>query len=93
MTPNPRLDGTMKPEVVGPPPVDRPMAANTVPIRDRLLWGWDDIAALTGLSRRLLEREVSAGRMPPPDVRIGRRARYRPATITGWLDSRKWGNL
>jgi predicted DNA-binding transcriptional regulator AlpA len=57
------------------------------PLRDRLLWSWDDIAALTGLSRRLLEREVSAGRMPPPDVRIGRRACFRPATITAWLDS------
>jgi predicted DNA-binding transcriptional regulator AlpA len=57
------------------------------PLRDRLLWSWDDIAALTGLSRRLLEREVSAGRMPPPDVRIGRRACFRPATVTAWLDS------
>ena len=65
-------------------------AAKTVPIRDKLIWSWDDVAALTGLSG-LMEREVCAGRMPPPDVRIGRRACFRPATITNWLDSRKGG--
>ena len=71
----------------------QPEAASPVPIRDRLLWSWDDVAALTGLSRRFLEREVSAGRMPPPDVRIGRRACFRTATITSWLDSRRGGRM
>ncbi len=61
--------------------------ASPIPFRDRLLVGWDDISAHVGVSRRLLEREVSAGRMPGPDVRIGRRACWRPATITSWLDS------
>jgi hypothetical protein len=60
---------------------------DAIPFRERLLVGWDDISAHSGLSRRLLEREVSARRMPPPDVRIGRRACWRPATITAWLDS------
>jgi hypothetical protein len=65
-----------------------PEAAGRVPVRDKLLWGWSDIVALTGLSRRLLEREVSAGRMPAPDVKIcRRRALWRPATITEWLES------
>jgi excisionase family DNA binding protein len=63
------------------PPADRP-----VRVRDTLPWSWDDLAALTGLSRRFLEREVSAGGMPPTDVRFGRRARIRPATIMSWLD-------
>jgi hypothetical protein len=58
-----------------------------VPVRDKLLWGWDDIAALTGLSRRLLEQQVSARRMPGPDIRVGRRALFRPATIIAWLES------
>jgi hypothetical protein len=61
--------------------------AGPVPVRDKLLWGWDDIAALTGLSRRLLEQQVSARRMPGPDIRVGRRALWRPATITAWLES------
>jgi hypothetical protein len=69
-----------------PEAAGRPTEA-AVPIRERLLWSWDDVAALTTMSRRLLEREVAAGRMPPPDVRIGRRACYRPTTIMTWLDS------
>jgi hypothetical protein len=68
--------------------VARLQVAGAVPVRDKLLWGWSDIVALTGLSRRLLEREVSAGRMPGPDVKISRRrALFRPATITAWLES------
>jgi predicted DNA-binding transcriptional regulator AlpA len=59
---------------------------DAIPFRDRLLVGWDDITQHTGLSRRLLEREVSAGRMPAPDVRVGRRACWRAATIMQWID-------
>jgi hypothetical protein len=56
-----------------------------VSIHDKLTWGWDDIAALTGLSRRLLERQLSSGKMPPPDLRIGRRVLWRPNTIRSWI--------
>ncbi|MGP0068624.1 MAG: helix-turn-helix transcriptional regulator [Isosphaeraceae bacterium] len=70
-----------------PSPVESPkLAADPVPIRDKLVWGWDDIAALTGLSRRLLQREVSARRMPAPDVTICRRALWRPETIRRWIE-------
>jgi hypothetical protein len=58
-----------------------------VPIRDKLVWNLADIAALTGLSRRLLERELAAARLPRCDLRIGRRTLWRPATITAWLES------
>jgi hypothetical protein len=67
-------------------PVEPP-AGRAVPIRDKLLWDLADICALTGLSRRLLECQRSAGKMPQCDLRIGRRALWRPATITSWLDS------
>lgn len=63
-----------------------PEAAKVVSIRDRLTWDLADISALTGMSKRWFERERSAGRMPPPDVRCGRRIMWRPATIEGWLD-------
>ncbi|MFI5459776.1 MAG: helix-turn-helix transcriptional regulator [Isosphaerales bacterium] len=63
-----------------------PEAHNVVPLRDRLAWDLTDIAALMGVSRRLLERQRSAGKLPPPDVRIGRRCLWRPGTITRWLD-------
>ena len=40
---------------------------------DRLTWRLDDIAKALGISRRALERERSAGRLPRPDMVIGRR--------------------
>jgi predicted DNA-binding transcriptional regulator AlpA len=58
----------------------------SVPLGDRLLWSLDEIRSLTGLSRRTLERERSSGRFPQPDVRVGRRALYRPQTVRDWLD-------
>jgi predicted DNA-binding transcriptional regulator AlpA len=65
-------------------------AAVSQPVRlaDRLTWGLDDITALTGLSRRTLERERSAGNFPPPDIRVGRRVLWRPETIHRWIDAR-----
>ncbi len=62
-----------------------------VPIRDRLAWDLADIANLLGMSKRFLERERAAGRMPPPDVRLGRRLLWRPGTIDRWLDSHGGG--
>jgi predicted DNA-binding transcriptional regulator AlpA len=59
--------------------------ASAVSIHDKLVWGWDDITALTGLSRRLLERQLSAGKMPRPDLRVGRRVLWRPSTIKSWI--------
>jgi predicted DNA-binding transcriptional regulator AlpA len=56
-----------------------------VPINERLTWGLNDLAALTGLSRRTLERERSAGRLPRPDLHIGKRVLWRPETINEWL--------
>ena len=67
-------------------PAAQPDPSPDIPIHDKLLWGWDDLERLTGLSRRLLQREVSARRMPRPDVKVCRRALWRPATITAWLD-------
>jgi predicted DNA-binding transcriptional regulator AlpA len=43
---------------------------------------------LTSMSRRLGERLLASGRMPPPDVRLGRRlVRWFPATVETWLNS------
>jgi predicted DNA-binding transcriptional regulator AlpA len=76
--------------VVDDPRQDHPTAPpSAVSIQDKLLWGWDDIAALTGLSRRLLERQLSAGKMPRPDLRVGRRVLWRPNTIRSWIGGEK----
>jgi predicted DNA-binding transcriptional regulator AlpA len=60
-------------------------ARTRVPLNARLTWGLNDLAALTGLSRRTLERERSAGRLPRPDLRVGKRVLWRPDTINEWL--------
>jgi predicted DNA-binding transcriptional regulator AlpA len=65
-----------------PPAPDPP-----VPIRDKLAWSTEDLCALLGLSRRLICRLVASGEMPKPDLRLCRRALWRPATVTTWLDS------
>lgn len=58
----------------------------TVPLSERLTWGLDDIAELTGLNRRTLERLRSAGKFPPPDLRIGKRVLWRPETVRRWIE-------
>ena len=47
----------------------------------------DDLAALLNVSRRWLERERSAGRVPKPDFQAGRCPRWKPATIRGWIET------
>jgi hypothetical protein len=60
-------------------------------IQLKLVWDLEDIRLLTGLSRRLLERELAAGRMPKPDLRVGRRCLWRPRTIRSWLGIEEGG--
>lgn len=55
------------------------------PAVDRLTYRLDDLAAALGVSRRTLERERSAGRLPRPDLRIGRAPLWRVETIREWL--------
>jgi hypothetical protein len=69
---------------ITPPPAQ---PSRVIPIRDKLTWDLADIASLTGLSRRLLERELSAGRWPRPDIRIGRRCLWIQTSVLAHLDS------
>jgi hypothetical protein len=59
--------------------------ANSKPPVARLTYRLDELAAALGVSRRVLERERAAGRLPKPDLHIGRMPLYRPATIRGWI--------
>jgi hypothetical protein len=80
-------DGSRQDHSTAPlPAAQDPKDPGPVPIREKLAWSLDDISALTDLSKRLLQRGVSAGRMPRPDLKVCRRALWRPATIMGWLD-------
>ncbi|WP_145266411.1 helix-turn-helix transcriptional regulator [Tautonia plasticadhaerens] len=51
-----------------------------------MTWRLADIAEALGVSRRALERERSAGRLPKPDLTIGRMPLWRPETIRGWIE-------
>jgi len=81
MTPAPRH----KPTLDGPGPIrlagaiDRPDAPG--PAIERLLWGWPDVLAATGIARRSIEREIAANRFPRPIRRVGRRPFWRPIDI------------
>ena len=45
----------------------------------------DDLAAILSCSRRLVERMRSAGRLPKPDIKIGKMPRWKPETIRRWI--------
>jgi predicted DNA-binding transcriptional regulator AlpA len=65
--------------------IDRqPEAAG--PAVHRLLWGWPEILAATGIPRRTLEREIAAGRFPKPVRRVGRRPFFKPSDIIRWSE-------
>jgi predicted DNA-binding transcriptional regulator AlpA len=46
----------------------------------------DDVAKMLAVSRRWLERERAAGRVPKPDFMAGRCPRWRAATIRRWVE-------
>jgi predicted DNA-binding transcriptional regulator AlpA len=46
----------------------------------------DDLAELLSCSRRLVERMRSAGKIPKPDIHVGRCPRWKPATIRAWIE-------
>jgi len=48
--------------------------------------GIDDLAALLSCSRRLVERMRSAGKVPRPDIKIGKMPRWKAATIRAWIE-------
>ena len=50
------------------------------------LLGIDDLAAILRCSRRLVERMRSAGKVPKPDIKIGKMPRWKAATIQAWIE-------
>jgi len=54
------------------------------PAVERLLWGWPEVLAATGIPRRTLERALSAGRFPRPSRKCGRRPFWRPVDVIPW---------
>jgi predicted DNA-binding transcriptional regulator AlpA len=65
--------------------LDRQSKSN--PPVTRMTLRLDEVAEAVGVSRRVLERERSAGRMPKPDLRIGKMPLWRVETIQAWIGS------
>jgi predicted DNA-binding transcriptional regulator AlpA len=42
-------------------------------------------------SRREVERMKSAGKLPPPDFKVGRMPRWKPETVRRWIDEQAGG--
>jgi predicted DNA-binding transcriptional regulator AlpA len=78
------------PRADAPPPIEReavrPVAADPTDSIERLPYRLDELATALGVSRRSLERARSAGRLPRPDLQIGKMPLWRPATIRDWIE-------
>jgi hypothetical protein len=77
-----RTRANAQPAGVGGEPVGRPAEA---PVK-RLAFRIDDISKALGISRRAIEREKAAGRLPKPDLVIGRMPLWSPETIRAWVE-------
>jgi hypothetical protein len=76
-------------DAVDPPEDSRPEAARpkrTLPASIEPMLGIDDLAVLLNCSRRLVERMRSAGRVPKPDIKVGKCPRWKAATIRAWIE-------
>ncbi|MGO8903934.1 MAG: helix-turn-helix transcriptional regulator [Isosphaeraceae bacterium] len=60
--------------------------ARTLPASIEPLLHIDDLAALLSCSRRCVERMRAAGKLPRPDIHVGKCPRCKPAAIRTWID-------
>lgn len=67
-------------------PVSSPSENKQAPIITPLL-SIDDVAATLACSRRLIERMRAAGKLPKPDLRVGKMPRWRAETIARWIEA------
>ncbi len=58
----------------------------TLPAGIEPMLGIDDLAAILSCSRRHVERMRSGGKLPKPDIKIGRMSRWKAATIRAWIE-------
>jgi len=95
MTPSPRRNapvadpGTFRLADATDLPDPRPEAKRgpILPAGFESMLSIDDLAALLRCSRRLVERMRSGGKVPRPDIKIGKMPRWKPETIRLWIES------
>lgn len=52
----------------------------------------NDLAGVLNANRRTLERMRSSGRLPRPDMHVGKMMRWKPETIREWIAGQARGN-
>jgi hypothetical protein len=52
----------------------------------------NDLARVLNAGRRTVERLRAAGKMPRPDLFVGKMPRWRPETIRAWIDGQTRSN-
>ena len=60
-------------------------AMNSADVPNRLTYRIAEVAIMLGVSRRTIERELSAGRFPRADVRVGKSPLWSRETLTRWI--------
>ena len=75
-------------DTIPPPENPRPEArpARALPVGIEPMLSLDDVAAWLNCSRRVIERMRSAGKVPKPDIKIGKMPRWRVETIRRWIE-------
>ncbi|MCZ2110506.1 MAG: helix-turn-helix domain-containing protein, partial [Dehalococcoidia bacterium] len=56
------------------------------PALDEHLLSPREFQAFLGVSRRTFQSWRAGGKLPAPDLHIGRILRWRPSTVTNWLN-------
>jgi hypothetical protein len=59
----------------------KPVASSIEPLMSIM-----DLAGVLKCSRRGVERLRASGRVPKPDITVGRMPRWRPGTIRKWIE-------
>jgi predicted DNA-binding transcriptional regulator AlpA len=54
---------------------------------ERLTLRLKEVARSLGVDRRTVERQRSAGRFPPPDLKMGKMPLWKPETIRSWIEN------
>jgi hypothetical protein len=90
MTPNPRFDGTVNPDAVDLAVVlakltDALAKLKAPPAEPPLAFRKAEAARLCGISPRLVERLLAAGKFPRPDAYAGRCPLWTRVTLSAWV--------
>ncbi len=80
------MKSTHEPESATPPEA-RPDPSNLSAAGIEPMLSIDDLAAALACDRRTVERLKSAGKLPPPDLKVGRMPRWKPDTFRRWIDA------